>query len=243
MIGIVGGVGPLAGMDIFKKITEETPASRDQDHASVLLFSLPGRIPDRTAYLLGKEKTNPAYALAAILLDMEKTGAKVAAIPCNTAHADPIFDVIGKELQKNGSRLLLLNLIHEVTRHLQREYEGSRIGILCTNGTRTTGIYRTALKEAGFEIAEPEDSWQHRVHEATYNKEFGVKAHPSPVKEKAQEEYRAAVAHLKQQGAEAVILGCTEIPLALYEKQLFGLDLIDPNRILAKALLAHRPTP
>lgn len=242
MIGIVGGVGPLAGLDIFKKITEETNAARDQDHASVLLFSVPGNIPDRTAYLLGKEITNPAYALSQILFDMETAGARVAAIPCNTAHADPIFGVIVKELKKNASRLVLLNMIQEVLRYLRQEYADSKIGILCTNGTREIGIYRNALEEAGFEIAEPDDAWQQRVHEATYNSEYGVKAHSSPVKKKAYEEYRSAVEHLKQKGAAAVILGCSEIPLALQEKHLFGVDLIDPNRILARALLVYEST-
>jgi aspartate racemase len=86
MIGIVGGVGPLAGLDIFKKIIEETVATKDQEHVPVVLSSQPHRIADRTAFLLGKENQNPAIALKDILLELDKAGARVAAIPCNTSH-------------------------------------------------------------------------------------------------------------------------------------------------------------
>ena len=94
MIGIVGGMGPLAGLDVFKKITEETPVTSDQEHAPVLLFSVPAQIPDRTEFLLGREKTNPAIAISEIILTLEKAGARVVGIPCNTAHSPRIFDVI-----------------------------------------------------------------------------------------------------------------------------------------------------
>lgn len=72
MIGIIGGVGPLAGLDIVTKIIEETIATTDQEHLPVLLSSQPHRIADRTAYLLGQESENPAYAIAEIIQELEK---------------------------------------------------------------------------------------------------------------------------------------------------------------------------
>ena len=107
MIGIVGGVGPLAGLDVFKKIIEETVVQKDQEHLPVLLMSYPHLIVDRTEYLLGKVDTNPAYALANIIKQLAENGAKVVAIPCNTAHAEPIFLVVEEELKKSNNPIEL----------------------------------------------------------------------------------------------------------------------------------------
>lgn len=229
----------MAGLDVFKKITEETRACKDQDHADVILFSLPGRISDRTEYLTGKEKVNPGYALSRVIMDLEQAGADVAGIPCNTAHAAPVFEVIEQELRKNGSRIELLHMIAEVVNHIGEELSAKKIGVLCTTGTRKSRVYRNALEGAGFIAVEPEDHWQERIHQAIYDNEYGVKSRSAPVTDKARSELLAAIEHLKEKSAETIILGCTEIPLAIPEKQYLDLDLIDPNRILARALLAH----
>src|SRR5688572_19505545 len=104
MIGIAGGAGPFAGLDLLRKVMEETVADKDQEHVSVIMISRPEIISDRTEFLVGREKLNPAFAIAGIMLDLERAGANIAAIPCNTAHARPIFDVIQNELDKRGSR-------------------------------------------------------------------------------------------------------------------------------------------
>ena len=100
MIGIVGGVGPYAGTDLLNKIFNNTLASTDQEHLDAMLLSMPSKIDDRTAYLMGEVKCNPGLAIANIILKLEKTGASVAGIPCNTAHAKTIFDTIVSELKK-----------------------------------------------------------------------------------------------------------------------------------------------
>src|SRR5690606_7547188 len=79
MIGIVGGVGPLAGLDIFKKIIEETIATKDQEHLPVILSSKPHRIADRTAFLLQNSNENPGYALLKIIEELDNSGAEVVA--------------------------------------------------------------------------------------------------------------------------------------------------------------------
>src|SRR5690606_14053752 len=99
MIGIVGGVGPLAGLDIFKKIIEETIATKDQEHLPVILSSKPHRIADRTAFLLQNSNENPGYALLKIIEELDNSGAEVVAIPCNTAHAPARSEEHTSELQ------------------------------------------------------------------------------------------------------------------------------------------------
>lgn len=237
MIGIVGGMGPLAGLDIFRKIIEETPGERDQDHPSVLLFSLPSRVPDRTEFLLGKEKTNPAYAIAEILLKLETAGATVAGIPCNTAHAPEILGVVMEELRTRGSKLQLVHLIDETTNFLKENFSGKRIGVLSTMGTRRTGLYKRSLERAGLLVIEPDESWQERIHAAVYDKEYGIKASCCPVIDKAISELKLAMRELQKLGAEVILLGCTEIPLAITEKEVHGMQIVDANRVLARKLL------
>ena len=237
MIGIVGGVGPFAGLDIFKKIIEETIATKDQEHLPVLLSSQPNRIADRTAFLKGKELENPGDSLLKIILELENAGANVAAIPCNTAHAPAIFDKIKIGLSQSSSEIKLLHLVEETAKFIQSAYPNKIVGILSTTGTRDTGLYKSTLSNFHIESISPADDIQNMVHDAIYNVEYGIKAQSSPVNEKAKENLLHAIQNLKNQGAHIIVLACTELPLALEEKEYFGLPTIDPNRILARALI------
>jgi len=237
MIGIVGGVGPLAGVDIVKKIIEETNARRDQDHVPVLLSSQSHRIPDRTEYLLGKEPINPGFAISEIALELEKAGATVLGIPCNTAHSPRIFEVIQEELHKNNSKVQLLHMVAEAAKFIQENFPEAAVGVLSTIGTRNTGLYKQVIESHGLKCIEPNDILQNKIHTAIYDETYGIKAFSSPVTNRAHDELVAAIQELKGQGAQVIILGCTELPLALREKSYYGLPVIDPNRILARALI------
>jgi aspartate racemase len=237
MIGIVGGVGPLAGVDIVKKIIEETNARRDQDHVPVLLSSQSHRIPDRTEYLLGKEPINPGIAISEIALELEKAGATVLGIPCNTAHSPRIFDVIQEELQNNGSNVQVLHMVAETAKFIKEHFPEANVGVLSTIGTRNTGLYKQVIEEFGLKCIEPNDTLQNKVHAAIYDETYGIKAISSPVTNRAHDQLVAAIQELKGEGAQVIILGCTELPLALREKSYSGLPVIDPNRILARALI------
>ncbi|MGG5902862.1 aspartate/glutamate racemase family protein [Sphingobacterium daejeonense] len=237
MIGIVGGVGPLAGVDIVKKIIEETNARRDQDHVPVLLSSQSHRIPDRTEYLLGKEPINPGIAISEIALELEKAGATVLGIPCNTAHSPRIFDVIQELLQNNGSNVQVLHMVAETAKFIKEHFPEANVGVLSTIGTRNTGLYKQVIEEFGLKCIEPNDTLQNKVHAAIYDETYGIKAFSSPVTNRAHDQLVAAIQELKGEGAQVIILGCTELPLALREKSYSGLPVIDPNRILARALI------
>ena len=101
IIGIVGGMGPEAGIALSSSILRHTRAATDQQHFSTMLMSLPRYIGDRSAFLAGKIPQNPAYNIAKIIGMMEKAGATVFGMACNTAHAPTIFDVILAELKKS----------------------------------------------------------------------------------------------------------------------------------------------
>ena len=239
MIGIVGGVGPRAGLDLMRKLVDQTLAGSDRDHVDTLLYSLPSGIPDRTEYLLGHVDENPGIALAEILLRMEHAGVTVAGIPCNTAHAPPIFNVITDRLHKAGSSLRLLHMIDETLDSLQSELSGAeRIGVLSTTGTYRAGIYRDALLARGFKpVLPPVDMQENLIHTAIYDPEYGIKSIPDRIHPQARKNLYRGFSWLSGQGARAVILGCTEIPLAFPRDSIRGMRTIDPAVALARALL------
>ncbi|MBK1441175.1 aspartate/glutamate racemase family protein [Parapedobacter sp. ISTM3] len=238
MIGIVGGVGPLAGIDLAAKIVEETRATTDQEHLPFVLISIPEAVPDRTEYLLGREPVNPAIALSSLLLRIEKMGVKVAAIACNTAHAAPIFDEIGHRLQAASSQLELNHLIRSTVAFLGNNHNGRQVGILSSLGTWKFGLYSQELENGGFEPLNLPKPWAERVHRAIYHPDYGIKAHGKPISERARSELYAALDVLVDNGATCVILGCTEIPLCIAEATYRGVPLLDPVRILARTLIA-----
>ncbi len=238
MIGIVGGVGPYAGLDLATKICDQTLAHSDQEHLPVVLLSVPHTIADRTAFLLGQTPVNPAYALAAVICQLEAVGATVVGIPCNTAHSPRIFDVILAELAAAGSRVQVVHMIRETARFLaEHPQRPRRVGVLCTTGTARTRVYQEALAAFGMAALLPDDPTQEAVHAAIYDPTYGIKAQAHPVTARAQQQLRQAAQHLLEQGAEALVLGCTEIPLALSALPGEPVPVIDPTLILARALI------
>ena len=239
VIGVVGGVGPFAGVDLVRKVLGQTAAEKDQDHLPVILMSLPHLIADRTEFLTGREGVNPGGAIGEIILNLERLGADVIGIPCNTAHAPRIFDSITAVLSEHGSRAKVLHLIGEVVAFLRRSHPDRRnVGILATEGTYRANVYGDRLESAGFGVVLPDGRTKRMLHDAIYDRRYGIKSVPNEAGGKAREAILEAVSRLRQSGAESVLLGCTELPLAVPEGVFEGTPLIDPNLVLARALIA-----
>lgn len=237
-IGVIAGVGPFAGLDLLRKVAEQTVAERDQDHLTVVSVSRPSLIPDRTEYLLGQVAENPAMSLAAQARLLAQLGAQVVGIPCNTAHAAPIWNVLLAELTMTGCQIHLLHMIEEVGRFLQENVPHvQRVGILSTTGTYRAAVYPQVLGERGFTAVVPTTTMQEtQIHSAIYHPQYGIKS-CGWVTEQARYALLAGIAALQDQGAEAIVLGCTEIPLAITEQQIDTVLMIDPTLILARALV------
>ena len=101
MIGIVGGMGPYAGIDLIKKIFDLTITKKDQDHVPITMISTPHRIPDRTKFIKGEIKKNPAIEISKIIKKLSNQGASIIGMPCNTAHSPIIINEILARLPKN----------------------------------------------------------------------------------------------------------------------------------------------
>lgn len=238
IIGIVGGVGPYAGLDLNRKIFDHTLAGTDQEHLPVILASLSPIINDRTRYLLQGDVENPSRGLFEVIKILDAAGAAVAGIPCNTAHAHRIFSRVETMISDGGLLVKLVNMISEVAAEIQSRFGNNiGIGVLSTLGTYKTCLYKEYLDKLKIPIILPSEPLAEKVHEAIYHSVTGIKARSNPVSSEARQTIEDAVRALGQQGAHAVILGCTELPLALPFNSLDGISLIDPASILARALI------
>jgi len=238
MIGVVGGMGPYAGLDLLQKIFDETDAKTDQEHIPVSMLSIPHSIADRTKFLTGGSPKNPAIAISKVIHKLYAQGATVIGMPCNTAHADSIFDEI---LNHIPTDIFFVHMIQEVVRHIKNQYSSiQNVGILATTGTMKAKVYYDELIENKLNPVTVSQDEQHTIVEpAIYDKGFGIKAYSNPVSPEARGKLETAVKSLVTEGAEAVILGCTEIPLALPESNYNGIPLIDSTAILARALILN----
>lgn len=235
-IGIVGGVGPYAGLDLMRKIMDQTPAHRDQDHLSILHFCCPDRIADRTDFLCGRITENPGEALGRIMEQLADAGATVLGIPCNTAHSPAILDVALRHVSTRSVRFV--HMIDAVGEHLRTFVPPvATVGLLSTIGTAESGIYTTVLSRSGISVLIPDAHGLDRVQQAISNPHYGLKAQSSPVHPQARAALLAEARALIAAGAQVVILGCTEIPLALVESELDGVPLVDATLVLAKGLI------
>lgn len=232
LIGLVGGVGPWAGIDVHRKILEATPRDSEQDYLSVIHISCPGNYPDRTEFLLGKTPLNPAGAFIRELQQLEKMGAKTAAIVCNTAHAEPIFAPIRAHLE--NSQLIYISIIEATQEQLIADGI-SNAGLLATLGTYTSGLFSEKFPGT---MLHPGKQTQQRVHDIMYCNITGIKACYPQTFERQRSDLLFAAEELLQKGAKAVVLGCTELPLIARWLEEAGIPFYDPNRILANRLVA-----
>jgi aspartate racemase len=237
-IGVIGGMGPHAGLDLVLKLLDQTQANTDFAHLPIALLSYPGEIPDRSPFLFGETDENPAYALAGIAGTLAALGATVAGIPCNTAHGPRIYDVMEAEIARQGYPIRILHLIEETVRFVMEHWpQYRRIGVLSTLATYQLGLYQTPLEAAGLTAVLPDEAVEHIVNRTIFDTGYGLKAQANPPSKIARQSLLDALNHLREKGAEAVILGCTELPLAIPEAEINGLPMIDPAVALARALI------
>ena len=236
MIGVIGGMGPYAGIDLIKKIFDMTKASSDQEHVPLSMISVPHLIDDRTAFLLGRSQTNPGIILSEIAMQLIEQGATAIGMPCNTAHSPKIISEIKNHIPEH---IIFVNMIEKVADHIINEYPGiSKVGILATSGTLKARIYDEELAHNDLmTITLSENDQITLVESSIYDEDHGIKSNSDLVSKKAREDLEKAIDLLANAGAEAIILGCTEIPLAIKGTHHESIPLIDSTKVLARALL------
>ncbi|MFG2025723.1 aspartate/glutamate racemase family protein [Streptomyces sp. NPDC048825] len=228
IIGILGGMGPAATADFYAKLVATTPGFSDQDHLRTVIWSDP-TIPDRTEALLGDGPDPTPWLLDGSRV-LREAGATVIAIPCNTAHAfvPRIADHVG---------LPIVHMIGEVARHLTTVSPPIHTaGLLASSGTVRAGLYQEWLDRFGIRLVLPDAATQDReVMTAIHAVKSGARDGATTAL------LTRAAQRLTEQGAQAVIAGCTEIPLGL-SADAVDVPLIDPALVLAQALVRRATT-
>lgn len=226
-IGIIGGMGPLATYDLAGKIVNNTDAACDQDNVPVII-DCNTRIADRTAAILhGGADPRPEMKKSAVRL--ENAGADVLIMACNTAHYfyDSICEGIG---------IPVLHMPRETAKCLA-EKGIKRAGVLATDGTCQSGVYENALAEAGIEPVYPSEEKQKTVMSLIYD---FVKADRLDF---TGLDIGSVISEMKDKGAEILILGCTELPIAFDMIGDTDLPVIDPTDVLARAAVRFAGAP
>jgi aspartate racemase len=219
IIGILGGMGPEATVDLYLRIIKLTPAKKDQDHIRVIIFSNP-KIPDRTAAILGTGP-NPLPEMIATGKMLEQSGADFLIMPCNTAH------FYHSALQA-ALHIPVLNMIQLSAKKMKHtDPLIYKAGLLATDGTIYSRLYEEAFKNQGIEVVIPKTIDQPEVMKAIYNYiKKGDLDTGSRILHRIAESFI-------DQGANVVICGCTEVSLVLKNGDL-PIPILDPLQVLAE---------
>ena len=236
MIGIVGGMGPYAGLDLVRKIFDLTQANQDQDHVPLAMISVPHKITDRTKFLEGGTDINPGIEISNIVRQLSDQGASVIGMPCNTAHSSKIINEVYNSIPEG---ITFVNMVSEVIKFIKGEYPDiERVGILATTGTMKSDVYNKELINNDLKpVLLSKENQKKLIDQAIYDKDFGIKSISSPVHDIAKRKIHLAIESLIRNKAEVVILGCTELPLAVNATSVKTIPLIDSTMILARSLL------
>jgi len=228
VIGILGGMGPEATVDCFAKIIKNTPAAKDQDHLRVVIDSNP-KVPDRTAAIVG-DGESPVPVMVAGCRALQRAGADFIIIPCVSAH------VFLAEVQRQ-IELPILSIFDAVAEAITRDHPAIKtVGLLGTTGTVSGGLIQKRLDLEDITTLVPDDAMQSKIMAAIYD----IKnAKPSRPRSEITNDLRSAAQSLmlkKPEGAQGIIAGCTEVPLALKQEHL-SIPYFDAVTILARAAI------
>jgi aspartate racemase len=223
LIGILGGMGPEATVDLYRHIIALTPASKDQDHFRVLIFSNP-KIPDRTLAISEGAESPLDFLIESAML-LEKAGAQIIAMPCNAAH-----HYLPEMQHKVG--IPILDMIAETRRNLVQQLPSVKTaGLLASLGCVRSCVYQRSLAKGGIDVLMPADNEQQEIERGIAQVKAGIHDRST------QETFQSIGDRLFRSGAGAVILGCTEIPLA-FDHEAVDYPALNSTRILAEAAVS-----
>ena len=230
-VGLIGGLGPAATVDLYDKIVKATPATCDQEHIKVVVEQNP-QVPDRTAALLSGG-VDPTLALYNCARRLEDDGCDAIIIPCNTAHAFIPY------LERHLS-VPFINMQQATMDEIRAKFgDKARVGLMATTGTVRTGIYAEKARAMGIPMFVPDDERQKRVMDAIYGPKGAKAGFTDGV---CRDDLVSAAEYLvREYDCNVLILGCTELPLILDEgdfecagRKVF---IIDPTSALARKVV------
>ncbi|MBQ4600056.1 MAG: amino acid racemase [Oscillospiraceae bacterium] len=217
VLGVIGGLGPIATAHFMELVIRMTDAQTDQQHLDMIIYNFPS-IPDRTGYILDHSNPNPLPRMIAIGENLVAQGAQFIAIPCVTAH------YFYKEIESAIS-VSVINGVRETAAHL-KEHGIRTAGIMATDGTISARLFAQELENVGITPVIPSAKRQKDVMHLIYN---NIKAN----RKADMERFHAVSRELHENGAQAIILGCTELSL-IKRDYAIGAGFIDAMEVLAQ---------
>ena len=221
-IGVFGGMGPAATVDFMDKVVQLTPAKRDQDHLPVVIASFP-HVHDRSRSILGVGK-DPLPQLLEGIDFLNNSGVGVIVIPCNSSHH-------WYPQMCERSKVPVLHIAKTCVAAIPKEAAG-KVAIFATRGALASGFYQSALDERHVPYGVPDKDTQPFVDDCIRQIKAGELKEGGASLGKA-------LSVAKAQGATAVIMGCTEIPIAAKYTDTLGLHLMDSSLELARAAVNY----
>lgn len=220
VLGILGGLGPMATAYFYRLVIEHTKAASDQEHIDMVISSK-ATTPDRTAFIVGKSQQDPFVVMESEAHRLVTFGAGVIAIPCNTAHYfyTRLHQVIP---------VPVLNMI-ELTVDKAIHMGCAKVGILATDGTIATDTYQRVCKAKGLACEVPSAEGQRRIMQVIYE---DIKSGKRP----NMEHFNYAAHELFDAGCQLLVLGCTELSL-LKRDGLLDNRYLDSMDVLAEAAI------
>jgi aspartate racemase len=224
-IGVLGGMGPEATIHFFDLLVKNTSAAKDQEHIPILIWNDP-TIPPRTDAILGTGPS-PLPKLLAGVKTLERGGATLIVMPCVTAH------FFAPQI-KLRARVPFVDIIEEAVRWAAKAVPGLKTAaLLASTGTVRAGLFHQAFKRQRVDVLAPDEDDQKRVQEAIFGPE-GIKAGFSSGAPRRT--ILAIAGKLVRRGAQAVVAGCTEVPLVLGGEDL-AVPFVEPMRIAARVCI------
>ena len=221
-LGVIGGLGPIATAHFMELLIRMTEAGTDQEHLDMIIYSRPS-IPDRTGYILDQSRPNPLPEMIRVGNALARQGAALIAIPCMTAH------YFHRELA-HSIEVPIVHAIHETAVHLKK-HGITRVGIMATDGTIRSKLFQSELERHGIEAVIPGPEGQKCVMSVIYD---DIKAN----RPAGMDKFDLASRDLRQQGAQAIILGCTELSLVKRDYPI-GAGYLDAMEVLAQVCVTR----
>ena len=219
-VGILGGMGPEAIIYLFARIVKHTHAKKDDDHLRIIIDNNPKMPSRQDAILKGGE--SPVPAMRETARNLERAGADFIIIGANTPHY--FYDEI-----KDAVRIPFLHIIEEAAKETAKAVHGVRkVGVLATSAAMKTGLYQKCFAKYGIEVLDIPGEIQEQVQKSIFSFKYDGKT-PEVI-----ELIMSPIRHMIMNGAEALVMGCTEIPIIL-ENMKFSVPVIDPNEVIAVA--------
>ena len=216
-IGVLGGMGPTATIDLLQRIIRLTPALDDVDHIRTLVDNNP-QVPSRINYLIKRQGENPAPVLVSMAESLESMGADLLVMPCNTAH------LYAPEIESAVS-IRFLNMVELTVERVATQVQASKVGLLASTAIHQTKLYESIFADRGVATMVPDDALQFQLMKLIMAIKAGDLSESNLL--------QTIVENMLGEQAECVVIACTELS-ALVDSLDVPVPVIDASQCLAE---------